>query len=171
MRHAQETPMQRLAPDWRRFVAPAVALVCSASLTASMLRIADATPPVINAATLAPKADGNGNWHRTPVTLTLSATDDVAVAKLQYSLDGGAAYLDAAISAGSSVTASVTIAQQGNTPVRYRAIDSAGNYSVGDAAVLPAASGRGGGGRGAPGRGAPAAAAAGPPGRGPAGPA
>ena len=40
--------------------------------------------------TLSPAADGNSNWRRTvPVTLTLSATDDVGVASLKYSLGCG----------------------------------------------------------------------------------
>jgi len=153
---------RRLGPDWRPFVPGALALVCgvsfsfSFSLAASALRNADTAPPVLGAATLSAKPDGNGNWRRTPVELTLSATDDVAVAKLQYSIDGGATYLDAPVpSPAASATVRVTISQQGNTLVRYRAIDSAGNFSIGETAAAPAA-GRGGGrgGRGGGGGGA-----------------
>jgi type 1 glutamine amidotransferase len=91
----------------------------------------DTSAPVINAATLSPTAaDGNSNWRRTtPVTLSLSATDDVAVSNLQYSLDGGLTYIDVPITTGPSVSGSAAISQQGNTSVRYRAIDSSGNYS------------------------------------------
>ena len=68
---------------------------------------------------------------RGPQTLNLSATDDVAVAKFQYSLDGGATYVDVPVTAGPSATASVPLSQQGNTTLRYRAVDSAGNPSRG----------------------------------------
>ena len=66
-----------------------------------------------------------------PQTLNLSATDDVAVAKFQYSLDGGATYIDVPVTAGPSATAAVPLSQEGNTTVRYRAVDSAGNVSRG----------------------------------------
>ena len=76
--------------------------------------------------------DGNNNWRLTkPQTLTLSATDDVAVAKFQYSLDGGATYVDVAVTPGPAATAEVSLSQEGNTTVRYRAVDSAGNFSRG----------------------------------------
>ena len=61
-----------------------------------------------------------------PQTLNLSATDDVAVAKFQYSLDGGATYIDVPVTAGPSASASVVISQEGNTTVRYRAVDTLG---------------------------------------------
>src|SRR5438552_815943 len=109
------------------------AIASVAALTAVLPAAAvdpDTVPPVVNTATLSPAPDGNGAWHRTaPVTLSLSATDDVAVQNLQYSLDGGATYLDVAITPGTSVSGSVDISQQGNTSVRYRAIDSSGNLA------------------------------------------
>jgi len=70
-------------------------------------------------------------WRFGPATLNLAATDDVAVAKFQYSLDGGATYVDVPVTPGPSVTATVSISQQGNTTVRYRAVDSSGNVSLG----------------------------------------
>ncbi|HEY6888395.1 MAG TPA: hypothetical protein VI300_11465, partial [Solirubrobacter sp.] len=87
---------------------------------------------------------GIGTWYldTTPdtafegVKVNLSATDDVAVTKLQYSLDAGATWLDVAITAGPSVSGVATITQEGNTTVRYRALDAAGNVSTG---AVPAA--------------------------------
>ena len=70
-------------------------------------------------------------WYRGPVKVTFAATDDVAVTKLQYSLDNGATWIDAPITAGPSVSSVVTITQEGNTSVRYRALDAAGNVSPG----------------------------------------
>ena len=53
------------------------------------------------------------------------------MAKFQYSLDGGATYVDVPVTAGPSATADVPLSQEGNTTVRYRAVDSAGNFSRG----------------------------------------
>ena len=53
------------------------------------------------------------------------------MAKFQYSLDGGATYIDVPVTPGPSATASVPLSQQGNTTLRYRAVDSAGNASRG----------------------------------------
>ena len=93
---------------------------------------ADTEAPVVGTAAFAAPPTGNGNWRLTaPQTLQLSATDDVAVAKFQYSLDGGATYVDVPVTAGPSVTANVTLSDEGNTTVRYRAVDSAGNVSRG----------------------------------------
>src|SRR3954453_3891517 len=95
---------------------------------------ADTVAPVLGTAAFATTPNGNSNWRiTTPQTLNLSATDDVAVSKLQYSLDGGATYLDSAITSGASVTSAVVDSLQGNNTLRYRAIDSSGNYSRGTA--------------------------------------
>src|SRR5262249_12041905 len=76
--------------------------------------------------------NGNNNYRiSAPQTLNLSATDDVAVSKFQYSLDGGANYVDVPVTAGPSATAGVALSQEGNTTVRYRAVDSSGNFSRG----------------------------------------
>ena len=83
-------------------------------------------------ATFAAPPNGNNNWRITaPQTLNLSATDDVAVAKFQYSLDGGATYVDVPVTPGPAATANVPLSQEGNTTVRYRAVDSSGNVSRG----------------------------------------
>ena len=67
---------------------------------------ADTVAPVVGTATFAAPPNGNNNWRITaPQTLNLSATDDVAVAKFQYSLDGGATYVDVPVTAGPSATA------------------------------------------------------------------
>ena len=99
---------------------------------ASPALAADTVAPVLAPATFAAPPNGNNNWRITaPQTLDLSATDDVAVAKFQYSLDGGATYIDVPVTAGPSATASVPLSQEGNTTVRYRAVDSSGNFSRG----------------------------------------
>src|SRR4051812_9273930 len=95
---------------------------------------ADTAPPVLGTAAFAAAPNGNSNWRiTTPQTLNLSATDDVAVSKLQYSLDGGANYVDATITSGPSATAAVADSLQGNNTLRYRAVDSSGNFSRGTA--------------------------------------
>src|SRR6188472_2742513 len=92
---------------------------------ASPALAADTVTPVLGTAAFATTPDGNSNWRITaPQTLGLSATDDTGVSKLQYSLDGGVTWIDAPITAGPSVSANVSLSQQGNTSVRYRAIDS-----------------------------------------------
>ncbi|WP_157592483.1 ThuA domain-containing protein [Solirubrobacter soli] len=95
---------------------------------------ADTVAPVLGTAAFAASPDGNSNWRiSVPQTLNLSATDDVAVSKLQYSLDGGATYVDASVTAGPAASAAAALSQQGNTTVRYRAVDSSGNFSRGTA--------------------------------------
>ncbi|MFC7381854.1 ThuA domain-containing protein [Sphaerisporangium rhizosphaerae] len=92
----------------------------------------ETTPPTINVATLSPSAPtGQNNWYRGSVTLNMSATDDVGLAKFQYSLNGGAAYIDVPVEgAPASATASAVITQEGNTSVRYRAVDTSGNVAA-----------------------------------------
>src|SRR4051794_30526019 len=103
-------------------------------IAASPAMAADTTPPVLGTAAFAAAPNGNSNWRiTTPQTLNLAATDDVAVSKLQYSLDGGATYLDAPVTAGPSATAGAPISLQGNNTVRYRAVDSSNNFSRGTA--------------------------------------
>lgn len=91
----------------------------------------DTTAPQLGAATLDPPTytGMRSPWYRGPVKVSFSATDDVAVTKLEYSLDNGETWIDLAITPGPSVTAEATITQEGNTTVRYRAFDAAGNVS------------------------------------------
>ena len=77
---------------------------------------ADSAAPVLAAGTFSAAPNGNNNWRITaPQTLNLSATDDVAVSKFQYSLDGGATYVDVPVTEGPSATAAVSLSQEGNT--------------------------------------------------------
>src|SRR5919109_434746 len=110
----------------------AVGLACALSVGAAAAMAADTSAPILRPAAFSSPPDGNNGWRITkPQTLELSATDDVAVAKLQYSLDGGQNYIDAPITPGASVSASIPLSLEGNTAVRYRAIDSSGNISRG----------------------------------------
>ncbi|MET8162492.1 ThuA domain-containing protein [Sphaerisporangium sp. NPDC005289] len=112
--------------------------VVAACVTAAVLIPAapswaeETTPPAINVATLSPSAPtGQNNWYRGSVTLNMSATDDVGIAKFQYSLNGGAAYIDVPVEgAPASATASAVITQEGNSSVRYRAVDTSGNVAA-----------------------------------------
>ena len=126
---------------------PAIVAGCALSLAvAAPAMAADTVAPVIAPAAFSAPPNGNANWRITaPQTLNLSATDDVAVSKFQYSLDGGATYIDVPVTAGPTATASVPLSQQGNTTVRYRAVDSSGNFSRGATAntTLGAASAAG----------------------------
>ena len=126
---------------------PAIVAGCALSLAvASPAMAADTAAPVMTPAAFSAPPNGNANWRITaPQTLNLSATDDVAVSKFQYSLDGGATYIDVPVTAGPTATASVPLSQQGNTTVRYRAVDSSGNLSRGATAntTLGAASAAG----------------------------
>jgi type 1 glutamine amidotransferase len=110
----------------------AVGLACALSVGAAAAMAADTSAPILRPAAFSSPPDGNNGWRITkPQTLELSATDDVAVATLQYSLDGGQNYIDVAILPGSSVSASIPLSLEGNTTLRYRAIDSSGNISRG----------------------------------------
>src|SRR3954451_18835397 len=133
----------------RRRVSAMQAVIAGAVLSLAVVSpamAADTVAPVVVPATFSAPADGNSNWRlTTPQTLNLSATDDVAVSKFQYSLDGGATYVDVPVTAGPTATASVPLTQQGNRTVRYRAVDSSGNFSRGATAntTLGAASAAG----------------------------
>ena len=71
---------------------------------------------------------GNSNWYTTaPVTVNVSATDSVGVAKLQYSTDSGANWVDLPVTGGSVGP----FGNDGTQNLRLRAIDAAGNVSPG----------------------------------------
>ena len=112
----------------------------------------DTTAPVLNVGTLTPTAPlqrngnppaapssstGNNGWftQAAPTVLNVTATDDVGVAKLQYSTDAGATWLDMTITPGPSVTGIASLTAEGNNAVRYRALDAAGNVARGVAAT------------------------------------
>src|SRR3954447_5401340 len=112
-----------------RMMLPAAALVAVLAPAPAHAQTADTTAPTLAVATLDPATFTGlrSPWYRGPVKVTFAATDDVAVTKLQYSLDNGATWTDAPITTGASVTSTVTVTQEGSTAVRYRALDAAGN--------------------------------------------
>src|SRR6478735_5850557 len=122
--------MRRFSTGVLTVAAVAAALVPASGAAA---QTADTTAPALTAATLDPAAFTGlrSPWYRGPVKVSFAATDDVAVSKLQYSLDNGVTWIDAPIAPGPSVSSVVTITQEGNTSVRYRALDAAGNVSPG----------------------------------------
>jgi type 1 glutamine amidotransferase len=112
----------------------------------------DTTAPVLNVGTLTPTAapqrngnppaapstsTGNNGWftQAAPTVLTVTATDDVAVTKLQYSTDAGATWVDMTITPGLSVSGTAPFTAEGNNAIRYRALDAAGNVSRGVSAA------------------------------------
>lgn len=82
---------------------------------------ADATPPSTTA-TVSPSANAKG-WNGTkPVTVRFRATDNLSgVALTQYSTDGGAAWTSGA---------SCVVVAEGDTVLRYRSVDRAGNVET-----------------------------------------
>ena len=126
--------LQRKRIAGRRMVGWVAVLAALATMVVSVspAGAADSAAPVLAAATFSAAPNGNNNWRiTTPQTLNLSASDDVAVSKFQYSLDGGVTYVDVPVTEGPSATAAVPLSQEGNTTVRYRAVDSSGNFSRG----------------------------------------
>ena len=118
----------------RRVVAPWLAVLLGAVVvlgTALPAAAADSVAPVLDVATLTPAPEGNNNWRFGPATLNLSATDDVAVDKFEYSLDAGLTYIEVQVADAPAATATPVISQEGNTTVRYRAVDTSGNVSIG----------------------------------------
>ncbi|SDD04015.1 Chitobiase/beta-hexosaminidase C-terminal domain-containing protein [Paenibacillus sp. UNCCL117] len=83
---------------------------------------ADSEAPVTTASLSPANPDGKDGWYAKSVTVTLAATDNTAVAKTEYSLDGGASW--------QAYTAPVTIAKAGQYTFQYRSTDSAGNVEV-----------------------------------------
>ena len=133
-------------------------LATAAAVTAALIVVpsasaqgTDTTAPVLGVGTFTPTAapqrnggpagtstsTGNNGWftQTAPTVLNVTATDDVAVTKLQYSIDAGANWLDMTITPGPSVSGSASFTGDRNTAVRYRALDAAGNVSPGAAAA------------------------------------
>jgi type 1 glutamine amidotransferase len=73
---------------------------------------------------------GNNNWfnHDGPTILSISATDDVGVTSLQYSVDNGDTWVDLPVAGGD-----VEVTAEGTNNVRVRAFDAAGNLTRGSA--------------------------------------
>ena len=129
-------------------LAAVAGLVLGMTASSALAQGVDTTAPVLAAATLPASAaqyggatsTGNSGWYTNTagspphgsVMLSMSATDDVAVAKFQYSVNGGATYVDVPVATPApSATATAEITQEGNTTVRYRAVDTSGNVSAG----------------------------------------
>ncbi|MFD0693593.1 glycosyl hydrolase family 28-related protein [Paenibacillus sp. GCM10027628] len=84
------------------------------------MRLHDMTPPVTTAVVAPSEPDGGNGWYLHPVTVTLSAQDDLSgVATSVYSLNGGSDW--------QKVTGPVTYSQDGRYTVSYRSTDNAGN--------------------------------------------
>jgi hypothetical protein len=80
----------------------------------------DSTAPVTTAVVTPAQPDGQHGWNVHPVTVTLSAYDNLSgVAKSEYSLDGGSTWL--------AYTAPVTLNQDSKYTLSYRSTDNAGN--------------------------------------------
>jgi sugar lactone lactonase YvrE len=74
-----------------------------------------------------------GGWNNTPVTVTLTATDDLdgcGVAEIRYSVNGG----PEAVVLGDSAT--VHVAAEGVTTITFFAVDAAGNVEAPTAHVV-----------------------------------
>jgi regulation of enolase protein 1 (concanavalin A-like superfamily) len=82
----------------------------------------DTMPPVTTAMTAPAAPDGDNGWYVTPVTVTLSATDDISgVARTEYLLDGGDWV---------EYTGPFTLDEDGAHTLVYRSVDEAGNVEA-----------------------------------------
>ncbi len=91
----------------------AVGAACSLSLGAAAALAADASAPVLGVAAFSSPPDGNNGWRIHEGLNARAGRDDrVAVAKLQYSVDGGLTYIDAPITPGASVSASIPLSSR-----------------------------------------------------------
>jgi hypothetical protein len=85
--------------------------------------IADATPPTATLTLNPAEPNGKRGWYNTNVTVRVDASDDGVVASRQYSLDGGATWVNVPNNG-------LVLSADGETQVRYRALDSGGNLSA-----------------------------------------
>jgi hypothetical protein len=86
-------------------------------------------PPVTTAMTAPAAPDGDNGWYVTPVTVTLSATDDISgVARTEYLLDGGDWV---------EYTGPFTLDEDGAHTLVYRSVDEAGNVEASQSLELP----------------------------------
>lgn len=83
----------------------------------------DTEAPVTTAALTAVQPNGQNGWYTNPVTIALSATDDLSgLAKSEYSLDGGKMW--------QLYTVPVTLNEDGSYTLDYRSTDQAGNVEA-----------------------------------------
>jgi type 1 glutamine amidotransferase len=118
---------------WRTAAAVGATLVAVVATGATAQGQEDTTPPEIDPAVLDPPASHrlNGWYRQAPVTMQLTATDDVAVAQFEYSINSGGDYTVVPVTPGSPASTSVAIDAEGlgNNTIRYRARDTGGNVS------------------------------------------
>jgi hypothetical protein len=80
----------------------------------------DLTPPVTEATYSPAQPDGQNGWYVHPVTISLTAHDDLSgVKSTEYSLDGGTGW--------QPYTGPATLDQEGTYTMSYRSTDQAGN--------------------------------------------
>jgi hypothetical protein len=95
----------------------------SGGLKPIMLGSIDTTPPVTTASLSPAQPDGQNGWYMHPVTVTLSAIDDLSgVAKTEISLDDGTTW--------QNYTGSLSINEDGKYTISYRSTDNAGNVEA-----------------------------------------
>jgi len=80
----------------------------------------DYVNPTITATLDPATPDGNFDWYKSPVTITLTATDNVEVAAIYYRIDGGP---------WKTYTVPITIDVDGEHTVDFYAVDEVGNPS------------------------------------------
>jgi len=78
----------------------------------------DYKAPTISASLSPVTPDGNNDWYKSDVTITLTAEDNVKVGAIYYRIDGGTWLL---------YTGPITISVEGSHTVDYYAVDSVGN--------------------------------------------
>ncbi|WP_380166326.1 PQQ-dependent sugar dehydrogenase [Jannaschia sp. R86511] len=89
---------------------------------------ADVTAPTVSLTTTPEAPQGANGWFTTkPVAVRLAATDDGALARVEYSLNGGTTWTNVRSNNGNINPFNLNA--EGVTTVLYRAIDSAGNIS------------------------------------------
>jgi peptidoglycan/xylan/chitin deacetylase (PgdA/CDA1 family) len=96
---------------------PAGNQTTSAAVTVTVLQ--DTTPPVT---TILCNASSCATWYRAPVSITLKASDNLAVAATYYTTDGS----EPSATNGSLYTGAFSVPQ--SATVKYRSVDTAGNW-------------------------------------------
>jgi hypothetical protein len=79
----------------------------------------DVVAPETTASLSPANPDGPDGWYASPVTVSLEATDNMAVARTEYSLDGGATW--------ARYAGAVTLEADGTYSLLYRSVDAVGN--------------------------------------------
>ncbi|CAH1223407.1 hypothetical protein PAECIP111891_05518 [Paenibacillus allorhizoplanae] len=119
--------LQKLQVEWNTFsgVGTNNIQISAAQLAKIGIYInnVDETAPVTTAAVTPSEVDGLEGWYVHPVTVSLSATDNLSgVFKTEYSLDGGITWLNYADA--------ITIDQDGQYTLSYCSTDIAGNVET-----------------------------------------